>query len=45
MTLAVIVPERRRIALAAVEEARERVLRVLEEQRARTRPQSTETSR
>ena len=47
MTAAVIVPERRRIALASVEEARNRVLRLLEEQRARARrqPGSTDTSR
>jgi hypothetical protein len=46
MTVAVI-PERRQLALAAVEEARNRVLRMLEEQRARKRPQSgsTDTSR
>jgi hypothetical protein len=43
MTAAVI-PQRRRIALAAVEEARNRVLRMLEEQRTRRR-QSTDTSR
>ena len=46
MTVAVI-PERRRIALASVEEARNRVLRMLEEQRTRKRRQSgsTDTSR
>jgi hypothetical protein len=46
MTVAVI-PERRRLALSAVEEARNRVLRMLEDQRARKRRQfgSTDTSR